>query len=65
MTKEQERDLELLALAEGGDALTPQRRAELKAAIDASPELAEHYEATRLVLSFVDQMAPEAPSVDF
>ena len=65
MNDDLERDLDLMALAEGGDKLSPRRRAELKAAIDASPALTEQFEATRLVVQFIDQMPSSDPSPAF
>ena len=65
MKEDLERDLDLLSLAEGGAALSAQRKAELESAIADSPELAAQFEATRLVLEYVDQMPMPEPSMSF
>ncbi len=62
---DQQRDLDLLALADGGEQLTPERRAELERAIAESSELAAQYEATRKVAAFVDQLPSTEPSPGF
>ena len=66
MTKDDlERDLDLMALAEGGDSLTPERKRQLESAIADSAELAAQYEATRLVLDHVDHLPNAEPSLGF
>ncbi len=65
MTDDLERDLDLMALAEGGKSLTPERKKQLESAIADSAELAARYEATRLVLEHVDHMPDAAPSMGF
>ena len=65
MNDDAQRDLDLLALADGGTDLTPQRKAELEAQIAQSPELAAKYEATRLVAEFVDTLPATEPSPAF
>ena len=65
MKDDLERDLDLLALAEGGESLSPERRAQLEAAIQESPELAAQYEATRLVVQYVDHIPLSESSPSF
>ena len=65
MKDDLERDLDLLALAEGGASLSQERRQQLESEIAASEDLAARYEATRLVLKHVDQMPVSGPSYGF
>ena len=65
MKDDLQRDLDLLALAEGGDSLSAERKADLEREVAASPELAARLKATRLVVQFVDEMPSAAPSPNF